>query len=304
MTARSELTRPLCPVSLARVVAPAAALAALVLPSAASAELIYGLTTQNQVTIFDSDAPTVSLDGGTVSGLASNETLLAIDFRPATGDVYLLGDSNQLYTFDADTFAATALPSTLSERLRGTSFAFDFNPAFMGGEFARIISDTDNNRVVSGETGQYLGDVEKTAVSYVDGDVNEGADPNIVGIGYTNSVRGATSTQQYGIDRNTGSLVTVANNAGELRTVGLLGEPVITNEAGLDVSGGTGIAYANLQRGPNSELFTIDLASGVATSLGVISSGDLIRDITVVPEPMTAAVLGLGGLALLRRRRA
>ena len=107
----------------------------------------------------------MSLDGGTITGLASNENLLAIDFRPATGDVYLLGATNRLYIFDPNTFEATPF-AQLSDRLVGTSFAFDFNPAFMSGEFARIISDTDNNRVVSGETGTYFGSIKKTPVFY------------------------------------------------------------------------------------------------------------------------------------------
>ncbi|BAM02215.1 DUF4394 domain-containing protein [Phycisphaera mikurensis] len=279
------------------------AIAAVGVTSAASAELIYGLTTQNSVTVFDSAAPSVSIDGGAVTGLANNENLLAIDYRPATDEIYLLGSTNRLYTFDTDTFEATPF-AAFSPRLRGTSFAFDFNPAFMSGEFARIISDTDNNRVVSGDSGQYLGPVEKTPVFYAAGDANEGADPNIAGIAYTNSVAGATTTQQFGIDQKLGVLVTVANNAGTLNTIGSLGVSPLTNELGLDISGATGIAYANLQSGPNSALYTIDLDTGVATSLGAITTGDLIRDLTVVPEPTAAAVLGLGGLALLRRRRA
>lgn len=279
------------------------AVTTLGLSSAASAELIYGLTTQNSLTIFDSAAPSVSLDGGTITGLASNENLLAIDFRPATGDVYLLGATNRLYIFDPNTFEATPF-AQLSDRLVGTSFAFDFNPAFMSGEFARIISDTDNNRVVSGETGAYFGSIEKTPVFYDAGDPNEGADPNIAGIAYTNSVAGATSTQQYGIDQKLGVLVTVANNAGTLNTIGSLGVSPLTDELGLDISGASGVAYASLQSGPNSVLYTIDLGTGLATSVGQITSGNLIRDLTVVPEPTTAAVLGLGGLALLRRRRA
>ena len=99
-------------------------------------------------------------------------------------------------------------------------------------------------------------------------------------------------------------LVTVANNAGTLNTIGSLGVSPLTDELGLDISGTSGVAYASLQSGPNSVLYTIDLGTGLATSVGQITSGNLIRDLTVVPEPTTAAVLGLGGLALLRRRRA
>ena len=251
--------------------------------------------------------PMQSIDGGTVRGLVAGENLEVIDYRPATNELYAVSDFDNVYTIDQDTFDAT-LVGSFSPRLVGTSFAFDFNPAFMDGEFARIISDTDNNRVISGETGQYLGDPDKTMVFYPNGDANAGRDPNLVGIAYTNSVAGATTTQQYGLDRNTGDLVTVANNAGTLGTVGSLGfgDPAsFTNEAGFDISGQTGTAFAALQPGPNSNLYTVDLGTGNANFVGVFGSGDVIRDLAVVPipEPTAAGLLGLAGLGLLRRRK-
>ena len=288
---------------LKKLMTTAAAAALSLTAGQASAELIYGLTTQNSITVFDSAAPSASLDGGKIRGIEAGESLVAIDFRPATGQVYAVGDFDNIYTIDQSSFAATLVGNFAPPSLRGTSFAFDFNPAFMGGEFARIISDTDNNRVVSGDTGQYLAPVEKTPVFYAAGDPNQGQNPNIAAIAYSNNVAMATSTQQYGIDATLGVLTTVANNAGTLQTIGSLGVAGLSNELGLDISGGTGIAYANLQNGPNSGLYTINLATGTATLVGQITSGDLIRDITVVPEPTTAAlVLITGSLALVRRR--
>ena len=289
--------------SLAAVVA-----ATCVTAYTASAEIIYGLTTQNSIVVVDSSNPTVTLDGGAIRGLSGSVDVEAIDFRPATGDIYLLDDMENVYTFDPMSFNAT-LVGSFSPRIPGTSFAFDFNPAFMDGEFARIITDTNDNRVISGDTGQYLAPIEKTDVFYAAGDPNQGQDPNIAGIAYTNSVAGATSTQQYGIDSRLGVLTTVANNAGTLATVGSLGlnTAAITNELGFDISGASGIAYANIQTGPNSLLYTIDLSTGAATPLGIIGSGDLIRDLTVVPIPEPTAGLalaGVAGLGLLRRRKA
>lgn len=271
--------------------------------STATAETIYGLTTENSIAVFDSANPSVILDGGSVRNLPGTVDLEAIDYRPATGAIYLLDDMENVYTFDPVSFDAT-LVGTFTPRIPGLSFAFDFNPAFMGGQFARIITDTNDNRVISGDTGQYLPPVEKTDVFFAPGDPNEGRDPNVAGIAYTNSVPGASSTQQYGIDSGLGVLVTVANNAGTLATVGSLGVSPLTNELGFDISGVSGVAYASLQSGPNSMLYTIDLSSGAASPVGVIAAGDLIRSLTVVPvpEPLTLGLAGCAALVLLARR--
>ena len=176
-----------------------AAAAAVGFTATAQAEQIFGLTTQNSLVVIDSEMPTVSLDGGFVSGLATNENLVGIDYRAGTGELFAVGSQNNLYTIDQDSFEAD-LVGSFSPRLRGTSFAFDFNPAFDGGSgdpddvgrFARIISDTDNNRVLDSETGQYLGSPDKTPVFYAMGDENAGEDPNIIGIAYNNNVPGSS----------------------------------------------------------------------------------------------------------------
>ena len=283
----------------------------------ASAETLLALTTENSIAVVDTDAPNVSLDGGFVRGLEANESLLGIDYRAADEQVYLLGSFDNLYTLDVDTNQASLVGNFGSPSLTGTSFGFDFNPAFMEGEFARIVSDTDDNRVISGDTGQYLVP-DATDLFYADGDPNAGSDANIAGIAYTNSLGVPDSTQQFAIDATLGVLATLANNAGTLETVGSLGvnNAALTNELGLDISGATGIAYASLQTGPNSQLYTVDLDTGAATLVGRIASGDLIRSIAVIPDagdgggdpPAVvptpgAAALGLVGLAFVARRR-
>ena len=240
-----------------------------------------------------------------VTGLASGDNLMGLDFRPANNSLYAVGTLSNVYTINRFTGSAT-LVGSYSETVPGTTFGFDFNPALVGptgpGQYARIISDLNDNRVIDGENGAYLGSTEKTDVFYAVGDANEGADPNIAHIGYTNSIPGATSTQQYGIDADLNVLVTVANNAGTLMTVGSLGIDAGVL-GGFDIDGATGEAILGFQQGGGiSSIYSVDLTTGAATSLGFLS-GDIVG-LTAVPEPSVALLGGLGAVAFFRRRRA
>ena len=292
-------------------------------------ETILGLDSFNNIVSIQSDAPSVGTPAA-VGGLVMGDSLVGIDFRPGTGQLYALGSLNNVYTLDLDTFDATVVgnfadgvnddpagPGSLS----GNQFAFDFNPAFTpdasqnaSGSFARIISDTDTNRVINGNTGEYLGGA-KTNVFYTAGS----ADPNIQGIAYDNNVFGSTATQQFGIDVNQDDLVTIANNAGTLALVGDLGIDV-SGDVGFDISGATGIGFATFTTGGQanasvvtggqgfSELYTIDLSNGTPTRLGAFGSNSSnIRSLTVVgaaiPEPGSASLLAFGLAAFAGRRR-
>jgi len=245
---------------------------------------------------FDS-ANSAAINFKNVTGLNSGETLVSLDYRPASDQVYAIGTGTTVYTIDKNTGGATVV-GNYSNAVPGSSFGFDFNPAFMSGTFARIISDTDDNRVISGASGAYLG-TDKTDVFYATGDLNVGANPSINHIAYTNSVVGSGSTQQYGIDTDLDILVTVANNAGTLATVGNLGINA-GSIGGFDIDGASGMAFAAFLGTGSSDLFSIDLATGSATSIGNIA-GDVIG-LTAVPEP-SSVLLGLAGLGMLARRK-
>jgi hypothetical protein len=296
------------------------------LANASAQETLLGLDTNNNIIQVDSGLSAVGVAVG-VTGLEANDNLLGIDFRPGTGQVYAIGSQNNVYTLNQTTFAATLVGNFADGvsddpagpgNLSGNQFAFDFNPAFTPdaaanprGSFARIISDTGTNRVINGNTGEYLGGA-KTDVFYATGDANEGADPNIQGIAYDNSFFGTTSTTQFGIDVDQNALVNVANNAGLLTTVGGLGA-AFTGEVGFDISGVSGIGYATFETGgllgaETSELYTINLDDGTASLQGGFGTlGSNIRSLTVVgaavPEPSSLSLLALGTVAMIGRRR-
>jgi hypothetical protein len=282
-----------------------ASFGALLISTASGADLI-GLfddgSSSYSLRAFNSATPT-SFTSTSITGLSSGDTIVGFDYRPASGDYVAITATQNVYTINRVSGVATGIGG-FSQTVPGSAFGFDFNPAFSGGEFARIISDLDDNRVISGEDGAYLAPIEKTDVFYAGGDVNVGANPNINHIAYTNSLPGAMSTQQYGIDTDLGVLTTVANNAGTLETVGSLGV-VAGALGGFDISGLTGEALAAFQNGDGtSSLYSIDLNTGSASLIDSFS-GDIVG-LTAVPEPSSAGLAGLvaiGTVLMARRRR-
>jgi len=274
----------------------------------ASAELIYGVAGQgpaSSLISWDSAAPANLLSSVFLSNLQQNETILGIDFRPATGQLYALGSSNRLYTVNTSSGVVTQVGSPLSTTLNGFNFGFDFNPQI---DRIRVVSEVNQNLVLNPITGAVQ--LVATNLFYPGTDANAGADPNVVDSAYSNNFAGTTSTQLYGIDTGLDILVTQANNTGVLGTVGALGLDA-SAVGGFDISGATGTAYATILPAGSSQssLYRINLATGAATNLGAIDGGLIVSAMTVapaIPEPTTTALLlaAVGGLPLRRRRAA
>ena len=268
--------------------------------SSTDAGVIYAVNTDNNLFSFDSSNPATPLSGTFISGLQPGESVQGIDFRPATGALYAIGSTSRVYILNTSTGVATAVGSDFSPPLNGTAFGVDFNPVT---DKIRLVSDTEQNAQLNPVTGSTF--ATNTPLAYAAGDSNFGVNPNITGIAYSNNFNGAATTTLYGIDSNLDTLVTInpADN-GTLHTVGALGINV-SNLLGFDIEIG-GIAYASVQRTPSgvSELYTINLNTGAATAVGTITGGTFVRDISVViPEPTSAGLLMLGGIALLTRKR-
>lgn len=280
---------------------------ALSVAALSQAELVYGVTVNSRLVSFDSSMPGSLLSDNPIVGLGAGEIALGIDTRPATGELYLLGSSNRLYTVTPGGVAMPVGPGFVPG-MTGTDYGFDFNPTV---DRIRVTSDLDENRRLHPVTGASV--AVDGNLNYVAGDPNFGRNPNVVGSAYTNNFAGATSTTLYNIDSDLDILVTqIPPNAGGLNTVGSLGVDT-TGLVGFDISGLTGTAFASLTSPgthvASSNLFRINLGSGGATFIGTIGNGQdcaPLRGLTVVPEPGTMALfaLGLGALAARRRRRA
>lgn len=278
---------------------------ALAFAQTASAELIYGIAAVGNspaLVTWDSAAPGALLSGSFLSGLQPNESILGIDFRPAGGSLYGVTSQNRLVTISPFGNVAHVAGTTV---LPGFSFGMGFNPTI---DRIRMVAETNTNNVINPANGATT---PGTNVFYGPADPNFGVDPNVVHSAYTNDFFGAATTQLYGIDSGLDLLVTQANSAGTLGTVGPLGVD-IGALGGFDISGATGVAYAALLPANTSvsQFYRIDLLTGAATNLGQIDGGLVITAMAVtpgvIPEPATIALLGLGlvGCVLARRKTA
>ena len=275
------------------------AVTGLMAASFASGATIFGVTNTNNLLQFDSATPGTIDSSLAVTGIG-NERVLGIDFRPSTGALFAVTNGNNLYTINLNTGAATQVGSTFAIPLNGSAFGFDFNPSI---DRIRVVSETDRNYVINPNDGTIT---QVTNLAYGAGDPNFGVNPNVVGSAYdqnTGTLGGPT--QLYGIDTGLDILVRQANSAGTLTTVGPIGIDA-SAVVGFDVQVGTNTAFASLLPSGTSvsNLYTINLGSGLATNLGQIDGGLNITAITVaIPEPTTLAA-SAAALLLARRRRA
>jgi hypothetical protein len=275
----------------------------------AKAELVYGITFDNNLFSFDSATPNDILTGVYVSGLQSNEFIQAIDFRPATGQLYAIGSTNRVYTLNTATAVATLVGGPFTPPLNGTAYGSDFNPTV---DRIRIHSNADQNLRLFPTTG--LVAATDPNLYYAAGDSGAGLDPNIVATAYTNNFAGATTTQLYSIDsvRDTLNLHSLgagdpAGSFAQMTTVGTLRNAAgatipFQDYSGMDISP-SGTAYVHWNNAAG--LFgTVDLATGIVTTTGNMGGGAFVRDIAVViPEPASMGLMGLAVAGLVARRR-
>lgn len=258
-------------------------------------ERVYALTASDKLLRFDGDNPRQATKKN-ITGLRNGESLVGIDFRPATGPqgvLYGVGDRSYIYTIDEDTGAAVrGLQITADGQpvaLRGTSFGIDFNPTV---DRLRIVSDANQNLRVNVDTGM-LADFDPATpgtqpdrdLQYAANDRNAGENPAVTAVAYTNSQPGATTTTLYDIDARTMDL-SIQNppNDGTLNTVGSLGRP-IKKISGFDIVtvGTTNRAYAALQRAGNddSRFFRVNLETGRTTAIGTIGNGPDVEGLAI-----------------------
>jgi hypothetical protein len=261
--------------------------AAMLLAASAHVQAIdiYAVTEGGILARFDSATPGTVPQLGLVTGLGAGESVVGLHFRPSNGRLYALtkdpASSGRLYSVDRTTGAATLVGTLAADpvdvdspytALGGTKFGMSFNPVL---DRLRVVSNAGMNVRINPSTGLVITDPA----------INPGA-ANVVGVAYINSYAGATITTLYDIDSSVDSLLTqIPANNGTLITVGALGVD-FTDIAGFDVVtlGADNYAYATLVVGGTVGLYSINLSTGAATSLGNVGGDLAVIGLAILPD--------------------
>jgi hypothetical protein len=247
-----------------------------------------------------------------ITGVNAGETLIGIDFRPQTGQLYAFGvdvvsDAATLYLLDPQTGAATAVGTPgqvrfvdaagatvpLSDPAEG--YGFDFNPTV---DRIRVTSSSGLNFRVNPNNGAAVdGNLNDTAMPpagvNTDGPINglpAGA-TGVSGAAYTNSFGQSLTggvTTQYVLDAESNQLLIQnppnAGTVGNGRQLSIDGNPLeFTWVSGFDIPSDvrvtasssavtSGTGFAALMVEGTMRLYAIDLTNGRATSLGAVAT--------------------------------
>jgi hypothetical protein len=250
-------------------------------PASTSEEpVIFAADSRNHLVAFAESRPGQALYSAAISGMASGESIVGLDFRPSNGKLYGMSSHGRLYVFDQRGPSGTAVSATAIAELG--------HRAWLGFEF---IPNSDRIRV-HGENGLNLrlhpdfGVVVAVdaALRYVSGDIASSGGAVIVATAYTNGEYNGgsapSSSVLFALDAANDALVTMtAPNDGQVRTVGRLGVD-FTAHSSLDIAGSSQWALASLTTAANADastLYRVDLGSGRAQAIGRIAGEGSIR---------------------------
>ncbi len=267
--------------------------------STAGAQALVGLTSGNQITRFDAATPG-SATSVTISGLAAGDRFVGLDLRPSNNTIYGITTSNQIYTVDEFTGAATFVAALSAPLMSGNAgWGLDFNPVadFAGAASLRVVSSAGANLAVNVNTGAVGNAASNIGAGYT-------------GAAYTNSspAGAPASTALYYINSDTSTLHFAASafNAPTISTVGALGVNVVGANGFEILPNGMAFAALNLDNSSSlaTGIYSISLATGAATLLGTYNGTLSGLTVSAVPEPGTYGLLGAGlGVVLLMARR-
>jgi Domain of unknown function (DUF4394) len=250
----------------------------------AQASVLYAFDSVNKnLLLVNVAAPGTVIRTVPVLGLAANDVLVGLDTRPIDGSLYAITlNASQLRvaTINPASGTLTAV-GTAATSAPGNAFGMAFNPLF---DAIRVTSEFGNNYRFNPSTGALI--AEDNSVGYQSGDPNFGQLVSAVHLAHASPVANGQPSALFGIDtannvlaRIGGASGTPSPNTGIATTIGALG--VDPTAVGGFVVLADGRAFAALQVGTTSSLYSINLATGAATLVGAFPSGTQIEGLAI-----------------------
>jgi hypothetical protein len=240
---------------------------------------VVGLTNNQRLVCFDEDVPAFAREIGPVTNLSGDTRVVGIDFRPATKELYALGNAGGIYTLNLETGEAT-FKAQLNVALDGNTFDVDFNPTV---DRLRIISDLGQNLRANVDTGATNEDLD---LVYPAPTPTPGT--GVTGAAYTNNdLDATTATTLFDIDASMDQVVIQSPpNNGSLAATGKLGIDAV-GDVGFDI-------YSIVRAGKTQEVrafaalttdrarfYRVNLLTGRVSYRGTFNQGQQVTDIAV-----------------------
>ena len=242
----------------------------------AAAVPLVAIADADTLVTFDSGSPGTIRNTINVTGLAPGENLMAIELRPLNDVLYVVTDMDRVYLIESCSGTAIPVGAGFGLTLAGTVFGMDFNPTV---DRLRLVTEAEENFRFNPVTATVVDADPGTAGVQMDTALSPPG--TVVAAAYDrNDNDPTTPTTLYVIDAASDRLLTQGGingtpsaNLGALMDVGPLGVDA-ASAAGFDIVGASQ-AFALLNVGGQSRLYSVNLASGSATALGTIGVNGL-----------------------------
>ncbi|WP_188548545.1 DUF4394 domain-containing protein [Hymenobacter qilianensis] len=257
----------------------------------------YALSGGTRLDAYSTKDPATRTGSVAITGLPSGERILAMDFRPATGQLYGVSNADRLYVINQNTGVARALGTqAFNPSLAGDLFGFDFNPTQ---DLIRLVTNMGQRVFVDPVPG---------AIRFP-GTIFGPDGATFTAVAYTNNVAGAKTTELYVIDSQNQQLYLLtppnpssssALDESRLVPVGKLNLP-ISGDGGFDIDARTGTALGLFPVNKKPTLFTLNLSTGAARPLAQYNASLGYTSIAIPTRPVAYTFWGVarGGLLVI-----